>query len=660
MMIGPIGHSLLAAGLLGAVSTASELSIDVGSSFTSESYSGWSTALSHTRAIYGTMNGPLPVKSTVARYADVVPDTAGHRQSFEALGEGTAWVRFNDLGLAGNMSLATIFSAWPRDQAALDAADVAALAADEANYDYSGVDANVYAAATAGRNIDFRLGDCFEVTANYYPENFPASWHFPTNPADSRGRDLWAAVATKVALRAHAVFASNRQSAAQRMYFDLLTETDDGTGNFWRGTAAQYAALFAATMPRIKAGLGASAAAQTQFVYANNAYGTSKGKRQYFKELVEACAQLGYDQCPADIVAFHPFTIKPEVGYGSVLELAQYASNTVRQAYSAAGASPVPHMAITAWGLHGSGLYDMNHNTTGAAYVSNILAMLQSLPITFAIYYKFAGLNCPNLKAPCLVAGDSGAFKPSAAAFALHSKLWQTGTARVQASVPIEGGKTSSNTVVAVVPDAVGGGAAAAAAVERVSALIAAPEAALGGRRPANLQVAGGWGCINKLSTLTVERLPTHAQGTQPTAPMASTVAGAVRGDGYFHAQGNNTKYELQLGGEPKDAYVALLTLRCGDATSAAVSEQQAAGNGDGQFYSAHIGTVAGYAACGCALVALVALVAVRRRRQATATATQRDAGSAGDRGRGMTQTPLGASESANPGAPTAADLDAL
>ena len=59
----------------------------------------------------------------------------------------------------------------------------------------------------------------------------------------------------------------------------------------------------------------------------------------------------------------------------------------------------VPRLAVTAWGLHGSGAYDYNGNITGAAYVTEHLITLQGTPVDFAIFYKFDGGNCGEVGA---------------------------------------------------------------------------------------------------------------------------------------------------------------------------------------------------------------------------------------------------------------------
>ena len=92
-------------------------------------------------------------------------------------------------------------------------------------------------------------------------------------------------------------------------------------------------------------------------------------------------------------------------------------------------------MAVTAFGLHGSGEYDYYGNVTGAALVTQHIVTLQGTPVDFCIFYKFDGGNCADEDAPCLVQAESGELKPNAEPFALHSRLLAAAGARLAAEL---------------------------------------------------------------------------------------------------------------------------------------------------------------------------------------------------------------------------------
>ena len=95
---------------------------------------------------YGTMNGPVPVPTTQGRYAGLVENATAYAASFAALGRAVRWVRFNDMGANAGLSISRIFTAWPTTDAGLQAANVTALAADAAHYNFSGIEHYVGAA----------------------------------------------------------------------------------------------------------------------------------------------------------------------------------------------------------------------------------------------------------------------------------------------------------------------------------------------------------------------------------------------------------------------------------------------------------------------------------------------------------------------------------
>jgi len=212
-------------------------------------------------------------------------------------------------------------------------------------------------------------------------------------------------------------------------------------------------------------------------------------------------------------------------------------------------------MAITAWGLSPSGKYDSNDNVTGAAYVAEALMTLQSLPVDFAIFYKFDGINCDNLGYPCLVVGDSGILKPNAESFILHSRLLKAGDTRLDASCYY-----CKSSVVSALSNSTG-----------TLAILVAGEVA-----PTYL-VVKNWEatCHSNKSTLTVNSViveSTTLESDADTGYVGSLSNKAVSGyfsGNYFYKSdsfsSDSEPYKLPLEVDAGNGYYsALLTVQCG------------------------------------------------------------------------------------------------
>ena len=103
----------------------------------------------------------------------------------------------------------------------------------------------------------------------------------------------------------------------------------------------------------------------------NCAFGTGPAKRQWFSDFLQACGAMGQAACPLDVVSFHPFTPDAAV----VREMTAFARQQTD--LHLAGFNPMPQLAITAWGLHGSGMYEENANVGGAALMADMLVTMQ-------------------------------------------------------------------------------------------------------------------------------------------------------------------------------------------------------------------------------------------------------------------------------------------
>lgn len=294
------------------------LKVDTQVSYTSVDWSDW-PELEAPRDIHGTMNGPREVYAFDDDHGPY--DTDQYAVSFAAL-EAHA-VRFNDMnylqGGYNSTSITQIFTAWPLTNAALGALDVdgiAALAADDANFVWDGVDYNVGAAcATPSVDVlDFRIGDTYQVTnslnagepvpmsPNGDTLTFPAAWQFPTDALSDNGIALWAAVAARLAARV-----KTRLCADVDVVFDILTEIyidSDGDAHFWPHGASEYASLFAAATSAIRAALGDDDGVKFA---GPNVLLSNSANEDFLTTFVAECHALGYAACPLDVATFHYF-----------------------------------------------------------------------------------------------------------------------------------------------------------------------------------------------------------------------------------------------------------------------------------------------------------------------------------------------------------------
>jgi len=616
--------ALLGASCIVATTFASTCEVKVSTQNTNSEITTSDGYTKTTHNLYGTMNGPIPVPITDPTYADFVYTnamTATYAKSFKDLGEATGWVRFNDLGVDQLLSITQIFSAWPLSDTALAAADVDALANNLDNYDFSGIDKYVAPAVDAGRNLDWRIGDGW-TTSNALQkgeaddsiigwmkagESFPAAWKFPTNYETAQGLKMYAAVAATLADHVHSLYVKHRKSTSQKLFFDVLTETADAEECvFWPGTGQQYAALFGAVVPAVKAKLGLATTSSIKFVAANSAFGKSFGsaaqkaagswvgtaKRVFFQDFLKACESLGYAGCPADVIAFHPFNVE----VADYTEMMKFAYNSVQDLMPTF--SPRPSFALTAWAQHGSGMYDTNDSVEGANLMADILLAFQDYPLEFTIYYKFDGWNDQKPQGPAL-ALLNGDLKPNAMPFVMMSDLAAVSSSRVVGSC------SGGDSIIAVGND------------KLMSAVITGAAS-----NTANIQVTG-WSCVGQTSTLAVESVTSAtdsacnaiSQNSLTNKPdtgicysgsIASTkVSGSVHKNGLFYAKGSSSAYTLPFS---DGAYVARITLSCGSSvpTTALVSvdSDTASMESSPSTTSYLMGSMMGVAALGLALFA--------------------------------------------------------
>ena len=516
--------------------------------YASADWPSW-PSLQSVRDIVGTMNGPREVYPLGG--SDKPYDTMAYVESFKEL-DGFA-VRFNDLnfeqGAFNCTSITQIFKAWPTTDAALStlsASDISALTSNESNFVWDGVDYIVGGACGAGvRLMDFRLGDTWHVTdalnkgepvpvdAQGASITFPSSWAFPTNVHTQTGIDLWASVAAAVAKHVRSL------CDRQELVFDVLTEVyvdSSGKGHFWAYNASVYAQLFGAAGTAIKAAIGADKVrvAGPNVILANSA------NDHFFSEFLTACYQRGYAGCPLDLVTFHYFSTDPTRSTA----FAKTANSAVYSQFHGTE-FPVPRMAITAFGLHPNGKYDYYKNVTGAAIVAEHLIALQGVPIEFAVFYKFDGVNCEDLGYPCLVEAYTGRLKAAAEPFVLHSRLLAAGSERLAADLYY-----------------CKGGSVLAAAANRSSSSLAILIAGTNSATvpPAQLSVQN-WkaSCGANQSTLTTTSVSVNGSFG---ALSETTVAGDFT-SGVFHVSGDEYTLPIQVD-QNTGYFVALLTLKCG------------------------------------------------------------------------------------------------
>ena len=149
--------------------TTARVTVDTAVAYNSSDWSSSWVELESVRNILGTMNGPREVYAFDDEHGAY--DTAQYAASFDELAPYA--VRFNDMnylnGGYNSTSITQIFRAWPLTDAALSAltaSEIAALASDDGNYVWEGVDYNVGGACAAGsvELMDFRVGDTYQVT----------------------------------------------------------------------------------------------------------------------------------------------------------------------------------------------------------------------------------------------------------------------------------------------------------------------------------------------------------------------------------------------------------------------------------------------------------------------------------------------------------------
>eukprot|EP00929_Paragymnodinium_shiwhaense_P101984 TRINITY_DN65187_c0_g1_i1.p1 TRINITY_DN65187_c0_g1~~TRINITY_DN65187_c0_g1_i1.p1 ORF type:complete len:563 (+),score=76.90 TRINITY_DN65187_c0_g1_i1:60-1691(+) len=511
---------------------------------TSADFPASDKAFARLRLDTGTINGPLPVQPN-----DPSPpydyDVDGYISNFKKLGVG--WVRFQDLSMTqGGTSLTQIFSAWPRTDEELQSADVKQLAANSSNFNFTSLDLHVKAALAAGARIDFRLGDSHQI-ASLLQEGapvpmgdkhlvFPKDWAFPTNIATEQGLTLWSAVALQVAERVWQLVGADKDKVA----FDLLTETTEDTC-FWPSTAARYAELYSSVMSQIKTQLGAD----VQCIGGNTLSPQKKGANgldPWLVSFLKECAKMGYEQCPLDVVAFHIFSpnaakLIPQNARWVVDQMNIYLK----------GFQTLPRIAITAWGFHGSGMFDYNAQPSGAAMMADALIAIENTPIDFMIYYKWAGINCKNLQSPCMVVNVPGTLKPMAIPFEYHFRMRTVGTDRIVADCGDAGALATRS-----------------ADNKTISAMVA-PANGAKGSGPLNLAIEN-MPCAGQGVTLSIDYLDASVAADGSAVRRTVTVRGKKGADNLFVTENTGEPYEVEAA---HVAFVALLTFSCQNQTQA-------------------------------------------------------------------------------------------
>lgn len=494
--------------------------------------------LSELRSDTGTINGPLPVQPN-APDEQYNYDVDGYIKSFKKI--GVDWVRFQDLGMTqGGTSLSQIFTAWPRNDDDLEKADVTQLTSDTGNFNFTSVDMFVKAAVVAGAKLDYRLGDSHQIASLLQEgkpipvgENtisFPKAWGFPTNIETEKGMELWTHVALRVAKHVWELVGADEN----QVVFDLLTETTDGNC-FWPSSAVRYAQLYSRVMTEIKSQLGTKVqcvGANTMSPMKPGANGDDPWIVTFFKE----CNKMGYQKCPLDVVAFHVFSptaaeLIPKNARWVLDQMKEHLTNFQVK----------PGLAMTAWGFHGSGMYDYNKQPLGAAMMANALIAVENTPLKFMIYYKWAGINCKNLQSPCLVVNVPGTLKPPAIPFMFHTRMSAIGKDRIIATC--EG----ANVIAIRSKD------------NKTTAAMIAP--AKDGVAPAPLHIkTEHMTCATNSVTLTLEYVDSSAANDSSAITNTIKVTGKLGDDDIFVADGDKEAYTVP---ESRLSFAALLTLSC-------------------------------------------------------------------------------------------------
>lgn len=494
----------------------------------------------------GTINGPLPVQPNSPK-PQFDYDVEGYTKSFKTLGMG--WVRFQDLGMdEGGTSMSQLFLAWPHTDAELAAADVKKLTSNQNNFNFSSLDRQVKAALSAGANLDFRLGDSHQIAAlleqgmaipvNGQDVQFPKSWGFPTNIQTEKGIALWTAVALEVAKRVWKLAGAD----PSRVQFDLLTELTDDTV-FWPGNASHYATLYSNVMPQIKSQLGSSVTCIGANTLSPKKPGPD-GADPWIDQFLAACGRMGYQKCPLDMVAFHVFTPKAAQ---SITDSATYVQERMQKHLTSF--KSMPKMVMTAWGFHGSGMYEFNAKPDGAAVMANGLIAIENAPIEWAILYKWAGINCANLESPCLVVNVPGTLKANAIPFEFHHRMRQTSTKRIRGTC---NGTDNLNVIAVGTADSTAMAAMITPLVANADDIPPAPAAPM-------RVTAKHLKCASSVK-LSIDYVDAKVAADGSAIVKTTTVKGKVDSSGNFVEDGTSKPYEVQ----PEElAFASLITVAC-------------------------------------------------------------------------------------------------
>ena len=192
------------------------------------------------------------------------------------------------------------------------------------------------------------------------------------------------------------------------------------------------------------------------------------------------------------------------------------------------------------------------------------LIAIESTPVDFAIFYKYAGINCEDEGIPCLVEARSGLLKPIAQPYLIHSRL--RGSKRL--AVDLQG--------------CYGGSALAAVSLgnRSLSAQESSPslQILLAGTDsntvpPTQLHVEA-WPAICSQPRSTLTTVSVTVNGSIGTL-LERVVEGSFSASGIFQGAGEQQGYKLPIDVDANtNNFASLLTLTCGsqaESTAAAV-----------------------------------------------------------------------------------------
>jgi len=201
---------------------------------------------------------------------------------------------------------------------------------------------------------------------------------------------------------------------------------------------------------------------------------------------------------------------------------------------------------MTAWGFHGSGMYDYNDDASGAALMVNSIIAIENTPIEFTVYYKWAGINCKNVESPCMVVNQPGDLKPIAIPFQYHAELLAVGTDRISARCQ------NANVI------------AARSANNRSMAALVGPQSREDTpSAPLHIQI-NYMQCAKAGATLKIMSVTDKLAANGAAVTQAETVKGKLTNN-YFVADSDGAPYELK---GVDYAYAALLILSCDEGNS--------------------------------------------------------------------------------------------